>query len=138
MDIRIKATLTKKWYGALDLSDMTANVYYWEGDEEIMESVPFMFEVCSTCKGTGFYTNPNIDSNGITEDEFNEEWSFEEQQDYINGKYDMPCATCDGQCVIPVVDPNRGTQSQIDLVEKVNQMHTDYAAERYNELKYGY
>lgn len=137
MDYRIKARLTKSWYGSLDLTDMTAKVYYYEGDDELMESVPFKFEVCPTCNGTGFYTNPDVDSDGITESEW-EHWSSDEREDYFRGAYDEPCSHCNGNCVVPTVDQNRATQEQIDLVHKVIQINTDYAVERYNELKYGY
>ena len=137
MDYRIRAKLTKNWYGALDLADMTADVYYFEGNDELLESVPFKYEVCQTCRGTGFYTDPNVDSHGITQDEW-EHWSSDEQENYFNGAYDTPCATCDSNCVVPIVDPSRATQTQIDLVEKVIAINTEYAVQAYNEAKYGY
>ena len=138
MDHRIIATYTKNWYSRLDMGKMLADVFYYEDQDELIEQVPFKMEVCPTCNGTGFYVNPNIDSNGITQDEWNYEWAHDEKEAYISGEYDAPCATCNGNCVVPVVDQNRATQEQIALVEKVIAIHTEYAVERANEIKYGY
>jgi len=51
--------------------------------------------ICPTCKGEGCYVNPNIDSNGISGEDFADDPDFAE--DYLSGAYDVQCATCKGR-----------------------------------------
>ena len=50
--------------------------------------------ICPICEGEGKHVNPNIDSHGLTREDFDEDPSFEE--DYFNGVYDVSCQTCSG------------------------------------------
>lgn len=50
--------------------------------------------ICPACKGEGRCVNPNIDSNGLTRDDFAEDPDFAE--DYLSGAYDVTCAACGG------------------------------------------
>lgn len=50
--------------------------------------------ICPICRGEGHYVNPNIDSNGITREDFDEDPDF--QENYMSGAYDVTCATCGG------------------------------------------
>ena len=138
MDHRIRASLTSKWWGSLDLGKMKATIRHFEGDNEVFTEIPFKYEVCPTCKGTGVYVNPSIDSNGITEDEWDADWSEESKEDYINGMYDKPCDACDSENVIPIVDESRATQQEVNIYNSVINQKTEYAEELYLELKYGY
>ena len=54
------------------------------------------WDICSTCKGEGEYTNPSIDAGGIGMDEFGQ-WSNEEQERYFSGFYNVTCSTCKGE-----------------------------------------
>ena len=61
------------------------------------------FEICPTCEGRGTHTNPSIDSGGITASEW-AEWSYEEQDDYMSGVYDVICSQCSGEKVIQILE----------------------------------
>jgi hypothetical protein len=54
--------------------------------------------ICPVCEGEGKTVNPNIDANGLTAEDFNEDPDFRE--DYMSGVYDITCAACGGQRVI--------------------------------------
>ncbi len=73
-------------------------------DLETSVDFPACLAVCPTCKGSGTYVNPAIDASGITRDQFDEDPYFEES--YRAGHYDVTCATCRGNRVIPVIDEN--------------------------------
>lgn len=54
--------------------------------------------VCPICNGEGKTVNPNIDANGLTYEDFNEDPDFRE--DYMSGVYDITCAACNGMRVL--------------------------------------
>jgi hypothetical protein len=58
--------------------------------------------LCPVCEGEGKTVNPNIDDNGLTREDFDEDPDF--AQDYINGVYDITCNACGG---MRVVKPSR-------------------------------
>ncbi len=50
--------------------------------------------ICETCRGEGTTVNPNIDANGLTACDFEEDPGFLE--DYMEGIYDVSCGACGG------------------------------------------
>jgi hypothetical protein len=54
--------------------------------------------VCPVCRGNGETVNPNIDCNGLTREDFDEDPDFAE--DYRSGVYDITCAACHGARVL--------------------------------------
>jgi len=66
--------------------------------------LPTAMEVCPTCRGRGRHVNRAIDGNGITADEWWNEWDDESREMYLTGGYDVVCEECDGQNVVEVVD----------------------------------
>lgn len=63
--------------------------------------VPGKYEVCSRCEGVGRHTNPSIDGNGITSEEWNgPDWDDESREAYMSGGYDVLCETCQGERVV--------------------------------------
>ena len=50
--------------------------------------------ICPACEGEGTCVNPNIDSNGLTAEDFAEDPDFAD--DYMSGVYDVSCAACHG------------------------------------------
>jgi hypothetical protein len=54
--------------------------------------------VCPVCNGEGTTVNPNIDYNGLTHEDFDEDPDFKE--DYMSGVYDITCAGCSGKRVV--------------------------------------
>lgn len=58
--------------------------------------------VCTVCEGRGTTVNPDIDSNGLTSEDFRDDPDFAES--YKNGDYDVTCSACDG---LRVIKPER-------------------------------
>ena len=54
--------------------------------------------VCPVCDGEGKTVNPNIDSHGLTAEDFYEDPDFAEE--YMSGTYDITCRGCKGQRVV--------------------------------------
>jgi hypothetical protein len=66
--------------------------------------VPAHYEVCGTCNGKGRHVNPGVDAHGITAEEFDRDWSYEEREGYFRGDHDVTCVECKGRRVSPVMD----------------------------------
>lgn len=50
--------------------------------------------ICTLCEGDGKVANPNIDSHGLSQEDFDEDPDFEEA--YRSGAYDVTCRRCNG------------------------------------------
>jgi hypothetical protein len=74
-----------------------------EGDE-VEVALPASYEVCSRCRGEGKHTNPAIDGNGITAEEFDRDWDDESKEAYFAGDYDVLCGECGGKRVTLVIN----------------------------------
>lgn len=74
-----------------------------DGTEEVYE-FPCTFEVCGTCDGKGKHVNPSIDAHGITQDEWENDWSYEDRENYFSGMYDVQCNECKGRRVVPEIN----------------------------------
>lgn len=46
--------------------------------------------ICPVCDGEGQVDNPAF-SNGISMEEWRDEWDDESRENYLNGVYDVPC-----------------------------------------------
>lgn len=64
------------------------------------------FEVCTRCDGRGHVDHPAF-SNGISGEEFANEWTEEEREQYLSGFYDVRCPECGGKRVVGVPDWNK-------------------------------
>jgi hypothetical protein len=60
--------------------------------------MPAKYQVCPVCDGEGKTVNPDIDSHGLTREDFDEDPDFAE--DYRSGLYDITCRACSGQRVV--------------------------------------
>ena len=76
--------------------------YSDEDGEEVEADLPAKNEVCSRCDGEGHHVNPNVDGNGLTAEDFEEDPDFAE--DYRSGVYDVTCEECGGRNVVLEVD----------------------------------
>jgi hypothetical protein len=97
---------------------------------QIKETVPVKMEVCPSCEGFGRYVNPNIDRDGLTQEDFDEDPDFKDS--YLNGVYDITCKHCNGSKVIPVIDVN---QIHGELKAKVEK-YLDYIREQEEDEYY--
>lgn len=143
LDHRDVAGLRGAWYKRLDERRMTAVVEVLCTVEDVGEdahgycteeiTVRFEWGVCPTCGGRGSHTNPSIDAQGLSAEDFLADPDF--AMDYLSGKYDVACNECGGQRVVPVPaddDPNRDRvferQAEIALA----------AREQAHEMRMGY
>lgn len=82
--------------------------------------VSAIYEVCPRCDGKGTHTNPSIDENGLTHEDFEREGP-EFREDYFAGKYDVTCYSCEGKRVVPVF-----TDSPTEEEKKIIQQYEDW------------
>lgn len=94
------------------------------------------YEVCDLCRGKGKVVNPNIDCQGITREDFDEDPDFEE--DYLSGVYDIKCTQCKGERVVSVIDEIHCCKELKDLIESYENDQWQWAQESAYERAYGY
>jgi len=156
-DHRYYAHAKSKWYGKLNTNKTKVLICpedYFSDDGVSEEekctidlinddgyiALPFIFDVCPTCNGKGSYVNPDIDFNGITEGEW-ENWSYGEQEEYLSGYYDITCAECNGQRVVPIIDKTYLSEAEkvfVKMVEKKREEEYREAVESQREFEMGY
>lgn len=108
----------------------------YDGDIEV--SIPAKYEVCPRCKGRGKHVNPNIDGHGISAEEWDRDWSFEEREDYFNGVYDVPCEECKGSRVVLVPDEEHADPELLKEYWERQRAAADYRREREYERRMGF
>lgn len=100
-----------------------------DNDFEQVITLPVKFKVCNRCRGSGTIVNPNIDSNGINLDHFDDDPDFREA--YFSGVYDIACPTCKGLRVESVVDKENADPSLLKLYQDDRQSKYEAERERY-------
>lgn len=146
MDHRDFASLKGKWWKSIDKKKMMATLVLpcdeececggGECEEEI--EVPIIFAVCPTCEGRGKHVNPSIDAHGITAEEWDRDWSYEDRENYISGFYDVSCYECDGDRVVPEINEKFVDKKVLERFNDWRQFLMEEARERAYEMKYGY
>lgn len=126
-----------RWYDALDLDRMTAEVtvYDDDGDEEEVE-VPFAWEVCSTCNGRGAHVKPGVDAGGLTAEDF-DRLGRGFREDYFSGRYDVACYGCKGRTTVPVINRNVCDGAILARIDAKVADDAAYAAEVAAERRWG-
>jgi hypothetical protein len=113
LDPRTRAK-DNRWWTSLDERRGVATLEVWiEDDADAAEwfaagfpvqgdtiEVEIEWAVCPTCDGKGSYTNPSIDCNGLSAEDFYDDPDFAEG--YSSGMYDVTCGECRGKRVVPV------------------------------------
>ena len=72
-----------------------------EDGEPLYDRIPVEMVVCTACDGVGQYTNPDIDRQGLSREDFDEDPDFAESY-FHSDLYKIPCQLCKGLNVIPV------------------------------------
>ena len=121
----IRDSRFSEWYISINPNRMTAVVDGDNGERE----VSFRYEVCDVCQGRGQYTNPNIDRNGLSREDF-DQWDDEEISDYFTGAYDVRCEYCEGRAVVPVTDDKTILAEIAEYEADMAEMYAIEAAER--------
>lgn len=110
-------TITVEIYGDCECTNDSCEKH------DIQEvELPAKWEVCSRCEGRGSHVNPNIDGNGISAEEFEQDPEFREN--YFNGLYDISCEECKGRTTVLVVDEE---QADKDTLKKHHEFQEDKA-----------
>lgn len=95
--------------------------------------LPYKNCVCPRCRGEGTHTNPSIDGNGLTREDFDDDPDFRE--DYMSGMYDVVCWQCKGEKVIKVPDMDRMTDEQRKKHQSDIDDENDFKAVQRAELR---
>jgi excinuclease UvrABC ATPase subunit len=121
-----------KWYSTFSDERMQFTIDDGEGGEMV---IPAKYEVCDTCEGKGKHVNPSIDSNGLSQEDFDDDPDFREN--YFSGMYDVPCNECHGNRVSPAVDESKMSKEDIKYVEEYISDFYSYQHECYRERMMG-
>ena len=111
---------TTTMVGAIDDTDATLAMKY---------------DVCDVCEGRGSVVNPNIDRDGLTAADFDEDPDF--LDGYMSGRYDVPCGYCAGLRVTPVVNEEASDAASVDIYYDRLRADDDYYAECASERMMG-
>jgi hypothetical protein len=92
----------------------------------------FNWAICDTCDGHGKYVNPDIDSHGLSREDFDEDPDFRE--DYFSGVYDVTCWKCNGSGKMKVPAWDRMTFGEKRELIRWQRDEADYRATRRMEM----
>lgn len=142
-DVAESVAECKEWERKFGGPSPTCNPYQLGDEIDVEETIelPGKYEVCDRCQGKGSHTNPAIDGNGITSEEWwGPDWDDESREDYMNGFYDVSCYECHGKRVVLEVDENRCDKELLkeyyaDMDRKARE---DYADRRTRWAEDGY
>lgn len=127
MDARDSQAMYGNWYDSFDKKRMILSVKLLDDDEnEFVAEFPAKLEVCSLCQGHGKYVNPSIDSDGISQEEFDDDPEFRDS--YFSGDYDVICGRCKGDNVEPVINEDHLTVEQRENYKRLEDKWEDDAS----------
>lgn len=112
--------MTKIWLMCKEASDDEGFAWVTK-----TKTIPTMKAVCPRCKGEGTHTNPDIDGDGLTQDDFIDE-DFRES--YRSGVYDVTCEECEGLRVIDT--PDLSYLSELELKQYERNLEHEASEER--------
>ena len=115
----------------------TIELTFWGADgEEMTVEVPSKWGICESCDGNGRHDHPAF-ANGISGEEWANEWDVEEREAYMSGAYDVRCEEdCDnGKVRVP--DLSALTEKQRADYEAHLDNERYYALERAAEMRMG-
>lgn len=95
-----------------------------DGDE-IEVALPAKYEVCPCCGGRG---RSSAYLGAITQDEWYNEWSYDEQEAYLAGEYDRTCPKCDGLRVVAAPDESRANPAILAAYREKERDDAEYEA----------
>ncbi len=135
----IGKNLNKERNSIMDIRETDLHPWGWseEGDflvhnsddsEEGKTKYPAKRIVCTCCDGRGSTVDPSIDSNGISQDEFDEDPDFQER--YFSGGFDIICPHCEGNNVVLYPATEEGEKAYLASQKSEYAYHAECAAER--------
>lgn len=92
-----------------------ADIEMGDDDDDFVD-VPAKWVICGVCHGDGAHSGH---LGAITADEWHDNWSPDEQDDYMAGVYDKTCDNCEGEGKVKVIDHDaRLTDRQRAAIQK--------------------
>ena len=87
-------------------------ILYLDADDGCVDEIelPTTWVVCDVCDGKGTHANPSIDCNGLSAEDFAEQ--------YMSGVYDETCRVCNGRTTVRAVDWDALTAEQRTAYEQ--------------------
>ncbi len=102
--------------------------------EPILTKRQMQWVICDTCRGEGKRDNPAF-ANGITSEEWANDWDEDEREGYLEGRYDVPCNDCNGagRQQIPLISACTFAQKRIlaGMRKSDREYQRDYDSEKY-------
>lgn len=99
-------------------------------DTETVVQLPGYNVVCSRCDGEG---KSSAHLGSFTREDFDEDPDFAE--DYMEGKYDIPCEKCKGRCVTFEIDRDANMTDEQKAALKQLDDEAQYKWESFQERK---
>jgi hypothetical protein len=107
------------------------SVYDEDLDAEV--PLPMCWVICGDCRGEGFRA---LHGFAISAEVWGD-WDDEERDDYLRGRYDTACETCDGAGKVWVVDVDQFSDREAELWEAEQRFLWGDAMERKMERMMG-
>ncbi len=98
-------------------------IYNADTDQDDEIELPTKWEICDICNGNAKHVNPSIDAGGLCDDMRHDQ---EFMDDYMSGRYDVPCSPCKGSGKVLVPDYDFLTIVQQEALQE--QQEADYAS----------
>ena len=115
----------------------TIELTFWGADgEEMTVEVPSKWGICESCDGNGRHDHPAF-ANGISGEEWANEWSEEDREAYLSGAYDVRCDECEGSGKVRVPVLSAMTPEEREAYEEHLNNERYYALERAAERRWG-
>lgn len=86
----------------VDMKRIISAIVELKNGHQLEVMLPAIRTVCFRCDGTGTHVNPNVDGNGLSQEDFDADPDFKES--YFRGDYDVCCSECKGARVLDVVN----------------------------------
>ena len=104
-------------------------------------NAPIHNALCPMCQGEGTVVDPNIDSCGLSDEDFDEDPEF--HLAYHAGRYDIECPSCKGNKIIHTINYNQVREGNdlhaiLTIIKDAEEERYQLAEERAHELKWGY
>lgn len=108
-------------------------------DEDRTIQLPADWVICSTCRGNGGHS---LRFGAITQSDRDEYWDEDSFSDYMAGRYDEPCGSCEGTGKVLIVDRDAcRTDEQKAALAKMDrdrEIDEEIEAEHRAEMRYCY
>lgn len=124
------------------ISIESGNVVPWsfgalsDGDQIVL-AVPTRWEICGGCDGEGMRLCDGLRGVAFTREDFDRDWSRDEQDQYFSGGYDVGCSECSGSGKVKVLSMASVPESLSKEVEAWQERQAYYDWESAQERAMG-